>query len=100
MNITTHLVILKEFNKYEPNKPYVLFIIENGRVGDKFNVGPSLSGRAFPPEASERFETFEEAYKAYQKFLAYVEDKIKTIKPKTDTATKKPGGRPSYTLWK
>ncbi len=100
MDITTHLVIAKLPSKYEPDKPYVLFIIENGRVGDRLNSGPGYNGKHFPPEASDRFETFMEAYKAYERFLAYVEDKIKSVTPKTDTNSKKSGGRPSYTLWK
>lgn len=88
MQITNNLVILKEFNKFEPDKPYVLYIVGSGRVGDKLNCGVGLNGKSFPPEASSRFTTFDEAHKAYERFYAYVIDKIALSNSKKSGSSK------------
>lgn len=86
MEITTKLVIKYEVNKYEPDKPYVLHIVDYGDVGDKLNIGKGHNGKSFPEGASERHETFASAAKAYWKYLAYVKDVI--AKPKRSGSSK------------
>ena len=75
MKITEYLVIKKEISKYEPDKPYCLYISGSGRVGDRLNMGPGKTGKKFPAEAADRFETIQEAARVYFKMLAYVEDR-------------------------
>lgn len=78
MKLTTHLVIKKEESKYEPGLPYFLYCADPGslgRIGDKLDFGPGKSGKPFPPEATDRFATFDEAVKAYTKMLAYIKDR-------------------------
>lgn len=94
MKITTHLVVKYDPSRFEPDKPYVLWIEESGRVGDRLNVDTNSPHSNFPVEASDRFSTAKEAYKAYDRFLAYVESKIRSLEKKPP----KPGG-PSWHKW-
>lgn len=96
MNITENLVIQKRTTKFNPDPHYVLFIYNYGPVGDKLNVGPSSTGKNFPLNASSEIETIEEAMKAYNGFIAYVESRIQDGLKK---GKKKEEKRPSYCLW-
>jgi hypothetical protein len=94
MNITKNLVIQHELTPFCNGKPYRLFIANHGRVGDKFNFGHGKTGKQWPIGAADHFQTAEEAFDMYYKFLEYVEDKIKQI-PKTQEGKQ----RPSYYTW-
>lgn len=94
MNITQNLIIKYETSRFEPNKPYCLWIAGNGRLGDKFNVDTNSEHSTFPAEATDRFKTIQEAITAYERFLKYVESKIRLIEKKKY----KPGG-PSWHRW-
>lgn len=94
MNITQNLIIKYETSRFEPDKPYCLWISGNGRVGDKFNVDTNSEHSTFPVEAADRFETIQEALAAHERFLKYVESKLRLIEKKNY----KPGG-PSWHRW-
>ena len=94
MNITSNLIIKYDSSKFEPDKPYCLWIADNGRVGDKFNVDTNSEHSTFPAEASERYATLKEALVAHERFLRYVESKIRIVNKKNP----KPGG-PSWHRW-
>jgi len=94
MEITKNLIIKYEISKFEPDKPYCLWIVGNGRVGDKLNVDTNSEHSTFPAEASDRYATLKEALVAHERFLRYVESKIRLIEKKNY----KPGG-PSWHKW-
>lgn len=77
MKLTNNIVIMKQESKYksEAGKPYYLYIVGEGPIGDKMNYGPGKSGKPFPWEATERFATFAEAAKIYEKMLLYIADR-------------------------
>jgi len=91
MNILENLCIATLPSKFEPDKPYVLYIAGHGPVGDKFNVTTGHFGKTFPPDASSRFATRAEAVNAYYDFFEYVKDVIRKKKSKDTKA--------SYTHW-
>lgn len=92
MNITENLCIATLPSKWEPSKPYVLWIEGYGPVGDKLNQGVGYSGKKFM-DASDRFETRADAVNAYYNFLEYVMDMIKKKRSGSHTKT------PSYYNW-
>ena len=94
MKITTHLIIAYDPSRFEPDKPYRLWIADNGPVGDKLNVDTNSEHSTFPTEATGRFATIEEAITSYERFLRYVESKIRIVNKKNP----KPGG-PSWHKW-
>jgi hypothetical protein len=95
MNITENLVIATLPCKYKDQigKPYALYIVGHGEVGDKFNQGVGHNSKRFPTKAADRFATRQEAMEEYHNFLDYVEDMIRKRKRSSSNHT------PSYYTW-
>ena len=93
MNIIDNLCIATVPSKWEPNKPYVLWIEGHGRVGEKLSQGAGHAGKKFPINAADRFETRAEAVAAYYDFLEYAKDMIRKKKAGSMNHT------PSYYQW-
>lgn len=77
MRILDNLCIATIEDKFNPGKPYCLWIEGNGRVGDKLNQGTGLNGKRFPVNCTDSFETRAEAVSAYYDFRDYVIDMVK-----------------------
>jgi len=78
MNLTELLAVRKHTNNnLYPGLPYEIYIDGYGPFGDKFNVGPSSTGKLLPVGATERFKTREEAERCLVGVLVYVRAKIK-----------------------
>lgn len=91
------MLVIREHESKWDNCRYELFIVDNGPVGDKLNFnnadggGPGKHGKKFPPEASDRFLTIEEAMSAHTRMMEYVKDIL--AKP----ADKRPGSLSTWT---
>jgi hypothetical protein len=99
MDWTNNLVIKEYDNPRYPRKPFILFLAGYGPVGDRFNCESGYNGVRWPANASDHFETLEEAIEAHKKLMLYVEDKIKQAAKSGSSSTGK-SRRPSYYLWR
>lgn len=104
--------VTQTYVKYDPSgipsnfgKTYILYIPDNGPLGDKFNMGPSSTGVKFPPQAAERFAFKRDAEKVLTAFLKYCKAKIDDIKhnhvghKNSGFSSNRLEKDPSYSLW-